>query len=162
MLLYRFDIVGGPYDGTEGLCWRDDGEHPPPDRILVGTCARGVTCGLKACSPARVHTAYWTADERDRPARTIEYRKQEEFVERGEEGDDALRGRVVYAVGGLLEPGNFGEAARAGRGITQLGHAAKRGPLVTARYRTLDEQFGLVRERWRRCADGRHDRGWPR
>jgi hypothetical protein len=113
-IIYRLDIVGGEFDGSPGLAWLDDGEHPLPDAIYVGVCGRGRDCGASACSPAKAHVSYWTAEELGRPPAVLSYAKQEEFVEREASGE--LRGRGVYAVGGLLDPRNFGEAARVPEG----------------------------------------------
>lgn len=108
-LTYDFDIVGGPFDGAPGMMWADDGKHPPPGVIYVGVCGKGTDCGSSACRLGAVHVSFWTANEDDRPTSCFAYGKESEHVERtGEE----LRGRVVYAVGGLSDPRNFGAKAR--------------------------------------------------
>lgn len=109
-LVYDFKIVGGGFDGAPGMRWRDNGRCPPPPVIFVGRCERGEHCGSSACRRAAVHISYWTEDEETRPRRAQRYRKQEEFIERGE--GDALSGSAVYAIGGLMDPRNFGEKAR--------------------------------------------------
>lgn len=118
-IVFSIEVVGGPFDGAPGMSWQDDGEHPPPDVIFVATCpGRGpATCGTGACQRARKrHVSYWTADEA-RPNGAQSYAKQEEFVVRAQgEADDELRGRAVYAVGGLLDPRNFGALAGVGEG----------------------------------------------
>lgn len=110
-LRYDFDIVGGEFDGAPGLAWLDDGKHPPPDLIFVGVCASGAHCGSAACRRAVAHVSWWERDEEGRPTKAQPYSKQEEHVRRDEE-TGALSGRAVYAVGGLLDPSNFGAAAR--------------------------------------------------
>lgn len=109
MITYDLQIVGGGFDGAPELKWRDDGKHPPPASILVGVCSKGMDCGTVACRRTGSHVSYWLLDEAGCPAGAQSYSKQEEFVAR-DEGE--LAGRVVYAVGGLLDPSNFGEAAR--------------------------------------------------
>jgi hypothetical protein len=109
---YDFDIVGGPFDGAPALAWIDDGEHPTPERIFVGVCGVGRHCGTSKCRRGAAHISFWLPEEDDRPMKNVyPYRKQEEFVQRVRGG--GLSGRTVYAVGGLLDPRNFGEAARA-------------------------------------------------
>lgn len=120
-LLYGFQVVGGPYDGAPGLEWIDDGDHAPPAAIFVGRCRGDGTCGMRICRRGKRHVAYWTGEE-DRPTGCRRYEKQEEFVRRLEH--DELRGTVVYAIGGLIDPRNFGERARVPEGAD---------PLVTAR-----------------------------
>lgn len=107
-LLYGFQVVGGPYDGTPGLEWIDDGDHAPPPAIFVGRCRGDGSCGMRICRKGKPHVAYWTPEE-DRPTGCRRYEKQEEFVRRL---DDELRGTVVYAIGGLMDPRNFGSTAR--------------------------------------------------
>lgn len=115
-ILFAIEVVGGQFDGVPGMSWVDDGEHPPPDLIFVGSCpGRGrASCGSYRCRQARKrHVSYWTAEE-ERPAAAQSYAKQDVFVER--DGEDELCGRAVYALGGLLDPRNFGAVAAAGAG----------------------------------------------
>lgn len=139
---YHFEIVGGRFDGAGKMAWIDDGKTPPPDRIVVGVCDVGMRCGTSKCRPTSAHVSYWLPDEEGRPAVGADpYTKQHEYVD-GEPLDGELQGRAVYAVGGLLDPRNFGEAARAPAGVSF--EFAGHHPEVTA------------------FAAGRHDRGWPR
>lgn len=108
---FDFDIVGGAFDGAPGMFWVDDGQHPPPDLIFVGVCAKGSHCGTAACRRHAKHVSYWLPEEDTRPPRAQPYEKQSEHVERSE-NEGELTGRAVYVVGGLLDPANFGEAAR--------------------------------------------------
>jgi hypothetical protein len=120
-IVFAIEVVGGAFDGAPGMSWYDDGEHPLPDVIYLDVCpGRGpASCGGQACRRARKrHVGYWTAEE-ERPAGAQPYSKQEEFVIRDELADDddfTLRGRAIYAVGGLLDPRNFGAVAGAGAG----------------------------------------------
>lgn len=107
---YDLDIVGGAFDGAPHLKWLDDGRHPLPALILVGVCAKGMDCGTQACRRGAAHVSYWLPEEEGQPVGAQPYRKQEEFVVR--DAADELSGRGVYAVGGLLEPRNFGARAR--------------------------------------------------
>lgn len=118
---FEMDIVGGGFDGTPGLRWLDDGRHPPPPAILVGACTKGMCCGTEACRPTLAHVSYWTPDEATVPPGAVSYRKQDEFIERDDAG--APKGRAVYAIGGLMDPRNFGASARVPAGSE---------PLVTA------------------------------
>lgn len=154
MVEYDFDVVGGPYDGAPALAWRDDGKHPPPDVIFVGVCERG-ECGSSKCRGKRkAHVSYWTPDEDTMPRDAVRYRKQNEFVKRDDEGE--LHGHAVYAIGGLMDPRNFGEMAREpvefeGRSpVTALAHP---GDLLSVF--ALDRDAALF-------PHGRHERGWPR
>lgn len=108
-LLYEFQLVGGSFDGAPGLKWIDDGDHEPPVAIFVGRCVGDRSCGMSACRRGKRHVAFWTEEE-DRPTSCRRYVKQEEFVRRDDAGE--LRGTVIYAIGGLLNPQNFGERAR--------------------------------------------------
>lgn len=108
-IAYDFDIVGGEFDGAPALAWLDDGKHPPPELIFVGVCAKGQHCGTSKCKRSVVHISYWLATEADRPTAARSYSKQDEHVVRVE---GVLKGRAIYAVGGLLDPRNFGQAAR--------------------------------------------------
>jgi hypothetical protein len=111
VITYDFQIVGGGYDGAPQLAWQDDGKHPPPDAILVGVCAKGEHCGTSLCRRSGTHISYWTLDEAGIPAGAQRYAKQAEYVGH-DQSDVELRGRVVYVVGGLLDPRNFGAKAR--------------------------------------------------
>lgn len=110
---YKIEIIGGRYDGVPGLYWTADGSHPLPERILVGSCGKGVNCGLQGvCRKDRTHVSYWLPEE-DHPATAQAYEKQNEYVARNETSTgDALTGRAVYAIGGLKDPKNFGAAAK--------------------------------------------------
>lgn len=143
-LVYDFDIVGGAYDGAPALAWIDDGKHPCPPAIYVGVCGVGMDCGTSKCKPGASHISYWLPDEAGRPTTAKPYRKQEEFVERDDAGE--LHGRAVYAVGGLLDPSNFGEKARVPAGFEVPG---------------FPTEFASTRSRELLPA-GRHDQGWPR
>lgn len=112
MITYDFQIVGGGFDGAPQLAWQDDGRHPPPSVILVGVCGKGVHCGTTKCRRSAAHISYWTVDEDSIPANAQRYSKQSEHVGRVDGDEDGLRGCVVYAVGGLLDPRNFGAKAR--------------------------------------------------
>lgn len=165
MIVYVIEIVGGAFDGAPGLSWRGDSEHPAPDVIFVGVCSKGMDCGSASCRRGVAHVSYWTPDE-DRPTGAHTYAKENEYVSHGDDGHVA--GRVVYADGGLLDPANFGEAAR------ELPGAGSR-TLATAR---IDEELQSIVEQIERAgapacvlaaarwhlgfADGRHDRGWAR
>lgn len=112
MIPYDIQVAGGGFDGAPGMMWVDDGKHPPPPVIFVGVCAKGMHCGTTKCRRATAHVSYWTPDEDGMPTAVERYRKQEEFVKRDEQEEDGLRGRAVYAIGGLLDPRNFGEKAK--------------------------------------------------
>lgn len=116
MLPYDFVVVGGGFDGAPALVWVDDGKHPPPPVIFVGVCAKGMHCGTSKCRRNGAHVSYWLPEEDGIPSHVERYRKQEEFVERDEAEEDGLRGQAVYAIGGLLDPRNFGAKARTSTG----------------------------------------------
>jgi hypothetical protein len=142
-LVYDLDIVGGEFDGAPGLKWLDDGKHPLPELIFVGVCSAGMDCGSSACRLPATHVSYWLPVEADRPTTSQPYRKQEEFVVRGEDGE--LAGRAVYAMGGLLDPSNFGEKAREPVAATPA----------------FPSIFAGERDRTR-VPSGRHEQGYPR
>lgn len=139
-IVYDLNIIGGDFDGTPGLQWRDDGSMELPALIHVGVCATGMDCGSSACKLRVAHVSFWTVDEDEQPTRYVRYTKENVYVERDDEGD--VHGRADYAVGGLLDPRNFGEAARRlpGEKRSKTFAAAGHSPL----------------------AAGRHERGWPR
>lgn len=87
MRTYKLDVVGGKHDGVQGMYWADDGDHPPPARIIVGTCAgRGECAGgsLEWCRQAARavnatsfvvrHPAYWAPEEDTLPLDGQPYR----------------------------------------------------------------------------------------
>lgn len=121
-ILYRFEVVGGPFDGAPHLAWVGDDEHPPPETIIVGVCGVGVHCGTSKCRRAAPHVSWWEVGDPETPAtQTARYRRQEVALLRDYDGE--LSGRAVYAIGGLMDPRNFGERARVPMGSD---------PLVTA------------------------------
>lgn len=117
MLRYGFVIVGGPYDGVEGMKWDDDGEHPTPTVILVGRCEKGDDCGAQSCTKKTAHVSFWLPDEKARPVKLVRYEKQRDEVVRGEKPPHELTGRTTYAIGGLLDPRNFGALAHEPAGM---------------------------------------------
>lgn len=118
MVLYRLELVGGPYDGAPGFKWRDDGEHPPPERIYVGRCPGRGLCGDVTCGRGEQHPAYWIELE-DVPVRTIAYEKQAESVIRREHDEGfRLDGEATYAMGGLNLLGTMDFAELVPAGVT--------------------------------------------
>lgn len=106
---YRMEIVGGPFDGAQGLRWRDDGEHPPPGRVLLGVCPGNGSCNsfasIDCAEKRRPHTYFWLVDEREHPTRVTLYELQDSFIEPEEmENLRVVPGRAIYAIGGLLLP----------------------------------------------------------
>lgn len=153
MIEYTFEVVGGPFDGVDlpAPAWADDGKHPCPALIFLGMCRQGA-CGSGRCRGRRItHVGYWLAEEPQRPADAHPYRLQREYVVRGEDdaGEETLKGRAVYAVGGLLDPRNFGTAAR----VPQASD-----PLVTA---SAPDLMGALRRAELSLPADRHER-WPR
>lgn len=146
-IVYRFDIVGGPFDGAPGMSWLDDGKNPPPESIYVGVCRKGLHCGSSSCKRGAVHVSFWMKDEDGRPPDAMPYPKENEFVQTDPESGE-MRGRAVYAVGGLRDPRNFGESARQ---PVEVG-GVKSDPLVTASAdaytRELDELWPIIRAAW--------------
>lgn len=125
---YKFSIVGGRWEGVEGLYWIDNGGHPTPSVILVGECAKGVDCGASACRRGKVeHVSFWTPDEDDRPLRVQRYEKERDELHVDDEGE--LHGKTTYAIGGLLDPRNRGALAHtpAGAGFAPATYAGARG-----------------------------------
>lgn len=110
MIDYKFVIVGGRWEGVEGLHWHDDGEHHTPQVILVGTCERGRNCGSSSCGVRVEHVSFWTPDEEERPLRVQRYEKERDEVIRDPDSG-ALSGKTTYAIGGLLDPRNRGALA---------------------------------------------------
>lgn len=102
-IMFDLEIVGGGFDGAPGLKWMGDDRHPPPDLIYVAVCRKGMHCGSSLCKRPVEHVSYWLAEEEaERPPAAQPYSKQDqEFLTRDAEGE--LRGRCVYAIGGLLD-----------------------------------------------------------
>lgn len=110
MIEYVVEIIGGPFDGSAVPRWNGDHESPPPKVILVGTCPKGRDCGAAMCSRGlAAHTSYWAPGEKDVPVGAVAYEQQDEFVARIV---GLLTGTAIYAIGGLLDPRNFGERAK--------------------------------------------------
>lgn len=106
LIEYRIVIVGGPFDGTFGMKWHDDGEHPLPDLILLGTCPGNALCNSmdRRCS-RKAHTYYWTPEEKRRPVRVFPYELSESYIEPEEPARrDHYVGQAIYAIGGLHLP----------------------------------------------------------
>lgn len=130
MIRYAFEVVGGPFDGAPGLLWNDDGKHPPPELIFVGVCGKGRGCGTSKCRTNVAHVSYWLPEEEDRPPDSTPYPKQNEFLLRDPHTEE-MSGRAVYAIGGLSDPKNFGDAAREPAGTRDVSYR-RADPLVTA------------------------------
>lgn len=110
-ILYSFDVVGGPFDGAPHLAWIGDDEHPPPETIIVGVCGVGAHCGTSKCRRGSPHVSWWEVGDPETPAtQAARYKRQDVSLLRGDDGD--LSGRAVYAIGGLMDPRNFGAMAR--------------------------------------------------
>jgi hypothetical protein len=157
---FALEVVGGRHDGIRGMEWHDDGEHPPPDAIIVGTCPGDGSCqagnqewcrqmGRMVGRPTGAHPAYWTLDEGVEPDGAQRYglttvreepRLTAVYVQAG------VSRRTPTAVGEEV-PLTVADILRAGppAPVTALGRR-----LVKAA-RDADEFL-----------PGRHDRGWPR
>lgn len=109
MNTFEFVIVGGPWDGADGLAWIG---HEPPQAITVGTCPGKGECaarnrawcrqaGRNAGARAGVHVAYWTPDELADfvPGDGIAYALAGEPVKVGVE----MRATYVAGPGALVE-----------------------------------------------------------
>lgn len=113
---YALRIVGGRFDGIAGMYWSDDGEHPPPDRIVVGTCTGDGECSTgtrAACrqyallmrrangeqrAPSKLrHPAYWSVDEDFRPVDAERYR----LTHVTGDGDKSQVWEAVYVLAGV-------------------------------------------------------------
>jgi hypothetical protein len=104
--VYRFEIVGGPYDGTPGLGWKSDEEHVP-QAIYVGIC-RG--CEFPVPRGRHRHVAYWVEGDPARPPSTVVYSLERAWVEEDDDGERAIA-RYVF---GSIEPRGDELAAFAG------------------------------------------------
>lgn len=122
LIVYRMEVVGGPFDGAAGMVWRDDGEHAPPELILLGVCPGDGSCNSgeeRACASKRKkHTYYWLPSEATRPTRVIPYELSESFIE-PEAPQPRVRiypARAIYVIGGLLLPRDheIGEGVKVG------------------------------------------------
>jgi hypothetical protein len=121
---YTFELVGGGFDGAPVPRWCDGGRPlQPPAFVFVAVCRPGQRCGSEACRGTDLlHVSWWEADE-DVPIAAQKYERQEVFVERDEAG------RAIYAIGGLLDPRNFGETARE---LPEIGAGGVGRPLTFA------------------------------
>lgn len=112
---YTIEVVGGKHDGVRGMYWTDDGQHPPPDRIVVGTCRGEGECNAGnrewcrqagaavrkhnggGVSPSEQrHPAFWTLDEGYAPPDGLKYRLT--HIRPEEEGK---RDAAVYVIAGV-------------------------------------------------------------
>lgn len=122
MIEYRMEIVGGPFDGTAGMRWRDDGDHPPPELILLGVCPGDGSCNSGArrmCAQKRKrHPYFWLPDEGSMPTKVVVYELSESFVEPHADEPMALYpGRAIYVIGGLLLPRDDSARELIGAGV---------------------------------------------
>lgn len=109
LIEYRMEIVGGPFDGLRGMKWRDDGDHPLPEIILLGMCPGNGSCGASpagACErKGAKHPYFWTATESNRPSKVTPYELSEHFIEpHAEAGIRIAPARAIYTIGGLQLP----------------------------------------------------------
>lgn len=106
MIDYRIEVVGGPFDNAPGMRWRDDGEHEPPELILLGVCPGDGLCKMPADCGRRKkkHTYFWLPSEKERPSRVTAYELSENFVEPHDEDARMVPGRAIYTIGGLQLP----------------------------------------------------------
>lgn len=155
-IVYAFEVVGGPFDGSPGFEWLDDGKHPPPETIFVGVCRAKMDCGSVSCKRGATHVSYWTAGDESRPPDAMPYPKENEYVVR-QERTGGVSGRAVYAVGGLRDPKNFGEAAR--EPIERDFAGVMGEPRVTAYGDPDDVLLSIIREAW--DGEGRDARPIP-
>lgn len=145
VIVYRMEVVGGPYDGCGGMRWVDDGEHPVPELILLGVCRGNGQCRAgesAACARnGKRHPYYWLPEEPERPPRTTPYELSESYLlpEEPQGRVQQYPGRAIYVIGGLHLPRER-EArelvgAGAGPGVGQSMessrvHAGYVGPMV--------------------------------
>lgn len=106
-IIYELRLVGGPHDGVKGLVWRDPGDHPVPDTILVGRCPGNGLCTAserlcRELGHGNAHPAYWLPDEDERAEETSTYEKENDYVFRDVHG--AYAGIARYVVPGLRLP----------------------------------------------------------
>lgn len=110
LIVYRMEVVGGPFDGCGGMRWHDDGTHPPPEIILMGLCPGDGSCvprGTERCTRVgKKHPYYWLPEETTQPPKTVEYELSENFIDREEpmKRSDDYPGRAIYTIGGLQLP----------------------------------------------------------
>lgn len=145
-IVYAFDVVGGPFDGAPGFQWLDDGKHPPPELIYVGVCRPGRDCGSSSCRLSASHVSFWLPEEDARPPTSLPYPKENEYVVTNPKTGE-VTGRAIYAIGGLRDPQNFGDAARAPVELAGVG-SEKMDPLVTAFGDPDDVLLSIIREAW--------------
>jgi hypothetical protein len=132
---YLMEIVGGPFDGVGGMRWHDDGEHPPPDLILVGVCRGDGSCNSalssECAAKGQKHPYFWLPGEPTMPPKVVVYELSENFIE---PDDGAMKrtpwriGRAVYVIGGLLLPSASEARETVGVGVDG-GELAPTGPV---------------------------------
>lgn len=141
MIEYRIEVVGGPFDMARVGRWRDDGEHPPPETILLGTCQGKAKrlCGRECRAP---HAFYWLPDEVKRPPRTVPYALENSYIEPHADEVRLIPGKAIYTIGGLGLP-----AAPVERELVATGHESKLTASGAISYRDAE----LVLDSGRRC-----------
>lgn len=143
LIVYRMEIVGGPFDGCgEGMKWLDDGRNPPPELILLGVCPGNGSCSASrsedCASHGKKHPYYWLPDEEKRPAKTTPYELEDSFLLEREEGFFEHPGRARYVIAGLTLPRQqserelvgAGSGPGVGRSMESRVHAGYPGELV--------------------------------
>lgn len=118
VVVYRMEIVGGPFDGVGAMRWHDDGQHSPPEMIFVGVCAGNGQCNTPAvancAARGKHHPYYWTPDEDSRPPKTTQYDLSECFIDPETLAPPAVTGRAIYVIGALDLPRERDEHALVG------------------------------------------------
>lgn len=103
-VIYELKLVGGPYDGTRGLTWRQGIGFPLPEFVLVGVCPGDGLCTAserecRQLGHGKPHTAYWVEDEEDVPENATAYELFRSWIEH-----DAQYGIGEYTIPGLQLP----------------------------------------------------------
>lgn len=112
LLRFWLSIIGGPYDGVDGLPFVTPNAELPPV-IVLDRCPGDERCGMRGhCRPG--HVAYWIPELEDAPPAAIAYVLEEDSVE-----VNGWDGSARYVMGGLPGWGRGETVELAGVGASE-------------------------------------------
>jgi hypothetical protein len=106
---WRLVLIGGPWEGHEGLAYR---MRTLPPQILVGLCREAREPGCRGVE--HPHTWWWLTTERHRPYDAVVYRLAEQEEHRHRHDGQTFHGIARYVISGVSLPERRTTAAARG------------------------------------------------